>query len=192
MFIQEFYSNIHGVDTDVPQFVTTFRGTRIVVTSDLISEVLRVPRVAYPHYPGCEHLRTVSRDDFPSHFYEKPSLWGSALNNPCSGFAKGPHSFNMVMTFNLTPLSYYNSITKPRARFLLSLMEGRSIEFPSHFITSILDMYLDTATYISSSFLWLSHGSFRTSPFLFLSLLFSLSWVPLALVLSSRVRLNFN
>ena len=34
MIIQEFYSNIHGIDTDVPQFVTTFRGTRILVTPE--------------------------------------------------------------------------------------------------------------------------------------------------------------
>ena len=52
----------------------------------------------------------------------------------------------MVMTFDLTPLSHYNSITEPHARFLLSLIEGPSIEFPFHFITSILDVYLDTAT----------------------------------------------
>ena len=52
----------------------------------------------------------------------------------------------MVMTFTLTPLSHYNSITEPRARFLLSLMEGLTIDFPSHFITSILDVYLDTST----------------------------------------------
>ena len=51
MFIQEFYSNIHGIDTFVPQFVTTF-----IVTLDLISEVLHVPKVAHPDYPGCEHL----------------------------------------------------------------------------------------------------------------------------------------
>ena len=42
MFIQEFYSNIHDIDTSVPQFVTTFRGTRIIVTLDLIFEVLHV------------------------------------------------------------------------------------------------------------------------------------------------------
>ena len=42
MFIQEFYSNIHGIDTFVPQFVFTFRGTRIVVTPDLIFEVLYI------------------------------------------------------------------------------------------------------------------------------------------------------
>ena len=52
----------------------------------------------------------------------------------------------MVMTFTLTPLSHYNSITEPRACFLLSLMEDLSIDFPFHFITSILDAYQDTAT----------------------------------------------
>ena len=62
MFIQEFYSIIHGIDTSVPQFATTFRGMRIVVTRDLISEVLHVPRVAHPDYPNCERLHTMSRD----------------------------------------------------------------------------------------------------------------------------------
>ena len=62
MLIQEFYSIIHGIDTSVPQFATTFRGTHIVVTPDLISEVLHVPRVAHPDYPSCERLRIVSKD----------------------------------------------------------------------------------------------------------------------------------
>ena len=44
---------MHPIDTSVPQFATTFRGTRIVVTLNLISEVLYVPRVAYPNYPSC-------------------------------------------------------------------------------------------------------------------------------------------
>ena len=52
----------------------------------------------------------------------------------------------MVMKFTLTPLSHYNSITEPRARFLLSLLEDLFIDFPSHFITSILDVYLDIVT----------------------------------------------
>ena len=52
----------------------------------------------------------------------------------------------MVMTFTLTPLSHYNSIIEPHARFLLSLMEDLTIDFPSHFITSIIDVYQDTAT----------------------------------------------
>ena len=49
------------------------------------------------------------------------------------------------MTFVLTPQSHYNTITKPHARFLFSLMEGLSIEFPSHMIESIIDCYHDMA-----------------------------------------------
>ena len=52
----------------------------------------------------------------------------------------------MVMKFTLTPLSHYNFITEPRARFLLSLLEDLSIDFPSHFITFVLDVYQDTTT----------------------------------------------
>ena len=52
----------------------------------------------------------------------------------------------MVMTFVLHPLSHYNSITEPRAQFLLSLLEHLSIDFPSHFILSIIDVYRDSAT----------------------------------------------
>jgi len=88
----------------------------------------------------------VSRDELVSHFYETPSLWGGFLNTSCSGFAKGPRFLNMVMTFTLTPWSQYNSITEPCAHFLLSLMEGLSIDFPSHFIESVIDVYRDTAT----------------------------------------------
>ena len=53
---------------------------------------------------------------------------------------------NMVMTFVLQPLSHYNSITKPCARFLLSLLEYLTIDFPSHFILSIIDVHLDSAS----------------------------------------------
>ena len=52
----------------------------------------------------------------------------------------------MVMTFILHPLSHYNSITKSRARFLLSLLERLSIVFPSHFILSLIDVYKDMVT----------------------------------------------
>ena len=59
----------------------------------------------------------------------------------------------MVMTFVLHPLSHYNSITEPRARFLLALLEHLTIDFPSHFILSILDVYRDMATYDKLIFL---------------------------------------
>ena len=51
------------------------------------------------------------------------------------------------MTFILHPLSYYNTITKPRAWFLLSLIEGLIIDFPSHFILSLIDIYKDMTTH---------------------------------------------
>ena len=52
----------------------------------------------------------------------------------------------MVMTLVLHPFSHYNSITKSRAQFLLSLLKGPSIDFPPHFILSLIDVYRDTAT----------------------------------------------
>ena len=74
VFTQEFYSNIHGIDTFVPQFVSTFRGARIVVTPDIVSDVLHVPREVHPNYLDCAHLRTVSKDDLISHFCETSSI----------------------------------------------------------------------------------------------------------------------
>ena len=56
MFIQEFYSNIHVIDTSMPQFVSTFRGTHIVVTPNLIFEVLHVLKVVHLDYPSCVRL----------------------------------------------------------------------------------------------------------------------------------------
>ena len=53
---------------------------------------------------------------------------------------------NMVMTFVLHPLSHYNSITEPCAHFLLSLLEHLTMDFPSHFILSIIDVHLDSTS----------------------------------------------
>jgi len=146
--IQEFYSNIRSIDTSVPQFTMRFKGTRIVVSLDLVAKVLRVPSVVHPNYPGCEPV-TISGlclETNSSPICGTPSIWGGRLNTPSSGFAKGPRFLNMVMTFTLTPLSHYNSITEPYARFLLSLLEDLTINFPSHFNTSIIVVYQDTTT----------------------------------------------
>ena len=138
---------MHGIDSSVPLFSTRVRGTRIVVTPQLVADVLHVPRVEHPDYPGCDCLRTVSKDEIMSAFCECPSIWGDCQFTPCKPFAKGPKFINTVMTFVLHPLSHYNSITEPHARFLLSLLEHLTIDFPSHFIISIIDVYRDTATH---------------------------------------------
>ena len=147
VLIQEFYSNMHGIDHSVPLFFTRVWGTRIPVTPQLVADVLRVPRIEFPDYPSYERLRTVSRDELMFSFCERPTAWGERLFTPCRPFAKGPRFMNMVMTFVLHPLSHYNSITEPRARFLLSLLDHLTIDFPSHFILSIINVHLDSASH---------------------------------------------
>ena len=45
----------------------------MVVTPEIVSEVLHVPKVAHPNYPSCECLKTVSKDNsclaFMRHFH---------------------------------------------------------------------------------------------------------------------------
>ena len=118
-----------------------------MVTLDIVSNVLRVLRVEHSDYPGCDRLRTVSKDELKSSFCECPSDWGDCQFTSCTAFAKGPRFLNMVMTFVLHPLSHYNSITEPRTQFLLSLFLHLSIDFPSHFIISIIDVHRDSATH---------------------------------------------
>ena len=64
---------MHEIDCSVPLFFTHVRGTRILVTPQLVADVLWVPRIEFPDYPGYEHLRTMSRDELMSAFCERPS-----------------------------------------------------------------------------------------------------------------------
>ena len=137
---------MHGIDHSVPLFFTRIRGTCIPVTPQLVTDVLRVPRIEFPNYPSCERLRTVSRDKLMSSFCERPTAWDECLFTPCRPFAKGPKFMNMVMTFVLHPFSHYNSITESHARFLLSLLEHLTIDFPFCFILSIIDVHFDSVS----------------------------------------------
>ena len=138
---------MHGFDYSIPHFITRVQGTRIAITPQIVADVLRVPRVEFPDYPGCDHLKTVSKDELISAFCKYPSKWGERQFTYCSGFAKGPQFLNMVMIFVLHPLSHYNSITEPHARFLLSLLEHLTIDFHSHFILSIINVHRDSTTH---------------------------------------------
>ena len=73
---------MYGIDRSVPLFFTRVRGTRIPITSQLVADVLRVPRIEFPDYPSCERLRTVSRDELMSAFCERPTSWGERLFTP--------------------------------------------------------------------------------------------------------------
>ena len=82
VLIQEFYSNMHKIDRSVPLFFTHVRGTCIPVTPQLVADVLRVPRIEFPDYPSCKRLRTASRDELMSVFYEGSFVWGEHLFTP--------------------------------------------------------------------------------------------------------------
>ena len=60
---------MHEFDYSVPLFVTRVRGTRFVVTPDIVSDVLCVSRVEYLDYPNCDRLRTTSKDELISFFF---------------------------------------------------------------------------------------------------------------------------
>ena len=48
----------------------------ILVTPQLVADVLRVPRIEFLDYLNCDHLRTVSKDELMAAFCEFPSDWG--------------------------------------------------------------------------------------------------------------------
>ena len=137
---------MHGFDSSVPLFFTRIRGMHIPVTMQLVADVLRVLRIEFLDNPSCESLRIVSKDELMATFCEHLSDLGERQFTPCRSFAKGPRFINMVMTFVLHPLPHYNSITESHARFLSSLLEHLTIDFPSHFILSIIDVHLDSAS----------------------------------------------
>ena len=76
VLIQEFYSNMHGIDRLVPVFFTRVQGTCIPVTLQLVADVLRVPRIEFLDYPSCKRLRTMSKDELMATFCEHLFDWG--------------------------------------------------------------------------------------------------------------------
>ena len=52
VLIQEFYSNMHRIDRSVPHFVTRVWRISILVTPQLVADVLKVPRIEFPGYPS--------------------------------------------------------------------------------------------------------------------------------------------
>ena len=67
---------MHEFDFSVPLFSTRVQGTRIVITSQLVADVLHGWRVEHPDYLGCERLRIVSRDEMIFTFCERPADYG--------------------------------------------------------------------------------------------------------------------
>ena len=70
---------MHGFNFSVPLFSTCIRGMRIVVTPQLVVDVLHVLRVEHLDYPGCERLRIVSKDEMIFAFCERLDDWGAII-----------------------------------------------------------------------------------------------------------------
>lgn len=73
-------------------------------------------------------------------------LWGNTLNFTTHDFAKGSRTLNMVMTFVSLHDLTITLLLSLMLVFLSSLLEGLSMDFPSHVIISIIDIYHDIAT----------------------------------------------
>ena len=82
------YSIIYITNTSVPMFITYIRGIGIIVTLKLISDVLLVPRVEKPDYPGSLVLSSISWDALAFCFCECPSTWAGTFSIVTRGFAQ--------------------------------------------------------------------------------------------------------
>ncbi|KAL0004440.1 hypothetical protein SO802_012001 [Lithocarpus litseifolius] len=105
----------------------------IVVTPKLVSDVLRVLRVEHPDYPDCERLRTMSKDEMISTFYERPSDWSEHQFILCRPFAKDV---------------YKDTATRDKLIFpsvIMRIFSHFSIPFPSSDYFSVMCV-IDTAT----------------------------------------------
>lgn len=116
-------------NTSVPMFFTYIRGIGIIVTLKLISDVLRVPWVEKPDYPGSLVLSSISRDALALCFCECPSTWAGTLSMATYDFAQNPRILNMIMTFIHILQSHYKTIIETRARFLYSLIKVYLLTF---------------------------------------------------------------
>ena len=99
---------MHEFNYLIPLFVTRVQGMRIVVTLDIVFNMLCVPRVEHFDYPGCDRFRIVSKDKLISSFCECPSDWGDRQFTSCSAFAKGPRFLNMIMNFFFFFASFFS------------------------------------------------------------------------------------
>ena len=119
---------------------------RIVVTLELVSDVLRDLRVEHPDYPRCERLRTMSKDEMIFAFCEHPSDWCDRHLHHVRLLLKVLDSWTwwwlLFYTYSLT-ITLSQSLVLD---FCFFLLEHLTIDFPSHFILSIIDVYRDTAT----------------------------------------------
>ena len=68
-------------------FILVFE-LRALLSHRNLLQMCSVPKVEHPNYPGCERLRTVSKDEMISAFCKRPFNWSDRQFTLCKAFAK--------------------------------------------------------------------------------------------------------
>ena len=116
---------------------------------DVIAIAFELPRVSNPTYPFSPKS-TPTDDKMISYFCGKPMEWGSNKTITTKCFTNESCLYNLIMCFNLLPLSYRNTVIKERAKFLYAFMKKVSIDLLSVLRKSLIELheYEDKMTHL--------------------------------------------
>jgi hypothetical protein len=110
------------------------------ISPDVVATSFKLPRVCNPGYPFSPKS-IPTNDVMMTHFYGKPMAWGSSKTITTKSFTDESNMYNLIMCFNLLPLSHRNTITKARAKFLYAFMTKVFIDLPSVICKSLIEMH---------------------------------------------------
>ena len=138
--IPEFYSNFINIQAEKNEFDFFFRNKIYHISPDLVSTALQLLRVSEAGYPFAPTTDPTD-DTIMSYFSEKTMAWGSSSKCGSQSFTAKTRVFNLIMSFNILPLSHWNTLSKSRARFLYAFMKGVSIDLPSVICREMIEMH---------------------------------------------------
>ena len=148
--IPEFYSNFINIQAEKNEFDFFFRNKIYHISPDVVSTALQLLRVSEAGYPFAPTTDPTD-DTIMSYFSEKTMAWGSSSKCGSQSFTAKTRVFNLIMSFNILPLSHWNTLSKSRARFLYAFMKGVSIDLPSVICREMIEMHhcKDTASLLN-------------------------------------------
>jgi hypothetical protein len=138
--IPEFYSNFVDINFKKNEFDVFFRKNKYHISPDVIATAFKLPRVSNPTYPYSPNSAP-SDNEMISYFSGMPTEWGSTKTITTKGFTPESRLYNLIMCFNILPLSHRNTVTKERAKFLYAFMKKVSIDLPSVLCKSLIEMH---------------------------------------------------
>jgi hypothetical protein len=145
--VREFYANIHKIKRNPPSFETHLRGINIKVTSELISEVAKVPIVPKPSYPFPDP-EFPSKDTMMKVFaYEDGIPWHDDEKNVAlSHMTPAMKLLARIVLQNLWPINQHVGMGVDKAKFMFAMIACVPIDFCSHAILVMIDTFHDKVT----------------------------------------------